>query len=97
MNYNYPQSDLPANLVCEPISSWGGSWTQEKLDAFEKYVNAYLTIMNKHRDKNHWKLIYFDGFAGSGSRGEIKKEESELLIELFDKTYIKQEEFTQRF
>jgi hypothetical protein len=40
MNYNYPQSDLPANLVCEPISSWGGSWTQEKLDAFEKYVNA---------------------------------------------------------
>jgi three-Cys-motif partner protein len=92
MNYNYPQSDLPANLVCEPISSWGGSWTQEKLDAFEKYVNAYLTIMNKHRDKNHWKLIYFDGFAGSGSRGEIKKEESELLIELFDKTYIKQEE-----
>lgn len=24
--------------------SWGGKWTEEKLDAFEKYVKAYLTI-----------------------------------------------------
>jgi three-Cys-motif partner protein len=46
--------------------NWGGSWTIEKLIAFEKYVSAYLTIMNKYRDKNQWKLIYFDAFAGSG-------------------------------
>jgi hypothetical protein len=46
---------------------WGGNWTERKLNAFEKYVNAYLTIMNKHWDKNWWKLIYFDAFAGSGS------------------------------
>lgn len=60
-------------LVEEPIavaeaSSWGGQWTEDKLDAFEKYVKAYLTIMNSNRDKYHWKLLYFDGFAGSGSR-----------------------------
>jgi len=60
-------------LVEEPIavaeaSSWGGQWTEDKLDAFEKYVKAYLTIMNSNRDKYHWKLVYFDGFAGSGSR-----------------------------
>lgn len=24
--------------------NWGGKWTEEKLDAFEKYVKAYLTI-----------------------------------------------------
>jgi three-Cys-motif partner protein len=48
--------------------AWGGSWTEHKLDAFGKYVKAYLTIMNKHRDKHRWKLIYFDAFAGSGSR-----------------------------
>lgn len=47
--------------------TWGGDWTEEKLIAFSKYVNAYLTIMNKHRDKFNWKLIYFDGFAGSGT------------------------------
>ena len=92
MSYNCLQNELSSNLVCEPIFSWGGKWTQEKLDAFEKYVNAYLTIMNKHRDKNNWKLIYFDGFAGSGSRGDIKSEASTLLTELFDKTYLKQEE-----
>ncbi|MFP3043092.1 three-Cys-motif partner protein TcmP [Treponema primitia] len=49
-------------------TTWGGDWTEQKLDAFEKYVNVYLTIMNKHRDKYNWKLIYFDAFAGSGSR-----------------------------
>jgi len=47
---------------------WGGKWTEQKLEAFEKYVNAYLTIMNKHRASYKWKLIYFDAFAGSGSR-----------------------------
>lgn len=79
-------------MLCEP-SSWGGQWTEEKLDAFEKYVNAYLTIMNSHRDKYQWNLIYFDGFAGSGSRNETKKEaNSALLQELFDDTFLKEEE-----
>jgi adenine-specific DNA-methyltransferase len=49
-------------------TAWCGNWTEQKLNAFEKYVNAYLTIMNKHRDKNRWKLICFDAFAGSGFR-----------------------------
>ncbi|MDO4496739.1 MAG: three-Cys-motif partner protein TcmP [Bacteroidales bacterium] len=61
---------------------WGGPWTEQKLDCFESYVRAYLTIMNAYRDKYHWKLIYFDGFAGSGDRKQ--KEESEnLAIDIF--------------
>lgn len=60
--------------VCEPMPLWGGSWTEQKLDAFAKYVTAYLTIMHTYRDKYHWKLIYFDGFAGSGSRGDDNSE-----------------------
>jgi three-Cys-motif partner protein len=52
--------------------TWGGSWTEQKLNAFEKYVNAYLTIMNKHRFGR--KLIYFDAFAGSGTREYEEKE-----------------------
>jgi three-Cys-motif partner protein len=48
---------------------WGGNWTEQKLTAFEKYVRAYLKIMNAYRDKYGWKLIYFDAFAGDGSRG----------------------------
>lgn len=56
------------SMMAAEASSWGGQWTEDKLDTFEKYVKAYLTIMNSYRDKYNWKLIYFDGFAGSGSR-----------------------------
>jgi three-Cys-motif partner protein len=45
--------------------AWGGPWTTKKLNAFEDYVKAYLKIMSSNK---HWKLVYFDGFAGSGIR-----------------------------
>ena len=49
--------------------------------------------MNSYREKNKWKLIYFDGFAGSGSRNEAKKEaNSELLLELFRDYCLDEEE-----
>ena len=82
-------------MVGEPNSSWGGSWTEEKLNAFEKYVNAYLTIMNKYRGQYDWKLIYFDGFAGSGSRNEnTSSEDNQLMIDLIDEHQIAAEELT---
>ena len=62
--------------------SWGGKWTEEKLDAFEKYVKAYLTIMNKYRGTYGWKLLYFDGFAGSGTRNQ--DEEKEEVVQALD-------------
>jgi three-Cys-motif partner protein len=64
--------------------AWGGIWTEQKLEAFEKYVKAYLTIMNNNRDKFGWELIYFDAFAGSGSRKPEQKDEN--IAELFDIT-----------
>lgn len=67
-----------SSFVNEPKpEGWGGSWTEKKLAAFEKYVKAYLTIMAKHP---YWKTIYFDGFAGSGERK--KKEDQELMNQL---------------
>jgi len=66
--------------------TWGGLWTEQKLDAFEKYVKAYLTIMNKSRDKFGWKLIYFDAFAGSGSRETESGEKDKNKFPLFDIT-----------
>ncbi len=89
--YNYTEEEQGDMLACEP-SSWGGQWTEEKLDAFEKYVNAYLTIMNSHRG-NYRKLIYFDGFAGSGSRNDDSSQAvSELMLDLFKDEYIDEEE-----
>lgn len=61
--------------------SWGGQWTEDKLDCFQKYVKAYLTIMNAYREKFRWKLVYFDGFAGSGSREQsLVTDEKAMLL-----------------
>ena len=75
-------------MASEP-SQWGGRWTEDKLDAFEKYVNAYLTIMNTHREKYGWKLLYFDGFAGSGSRNE---KDSQAISDLIPDLFLDEEE-----
>jgi three-Cys-motif partner protein len=67
--------------------NWGGNWTEEKLEAFEKYVNAYLTIMNKQKEKfKRWPhTIYFDGFAGSGNRyiEDADYEQNQLFSDFF--------------
>ncbi len=47
------------------MKEFGGEWTQTKMDIVLKYTKAYLQIM-KNRP---WKLMYFDGFAGSGDIG----------------------------
>lgn len=71
------------NILNEPSGNWGGPWTEKKLDAFSKYVQAYLTIM---RQNTLWKTIYFDGFAGSGSI------EKEIKSELYKQLKITEEE-----
>lgn len=44
-------------------NEFGGQWTRDKIEVFIKYAKAYLTIM---KDRPYYKLLYFDGFAGSG-------------------------------
>lgn len=56
--------------------TWGGAWTEKKLDAFSKYVWSYLKILNA---KKRWMTIYFDGFAGSGQRSGKKSDLYEQL------------------
>ncbi len=70
------------NEFNEPQNRWGGTWTKIKLDAFEDYVSAYLTIMNAQKQKyNDWPTtIYFDGFAGSGIRGLKPPEQDNNLF-----------------
>ena len=71
-------------MVNEPQKNWGGRWTEEKLDAFEKYVKAYLRIMKKYATENEWDLFYFDAFAGSGSRETIIDEAIDGKATLFE-------------
>lgn len=53
--------------------SFGGKWTQDKLECIEKYLNAYMTIMKKNRKAKYFNTIYIDAFAGSG-KVEIENE-----------------------
>jgi three-Cys-motif partner protein len=51
--------------------------------------------MNKYRGQYDWKLIYFDGFAGSGSRNEdTTSDDNQLMIDLIDEHQIAAEELT---
>lgn len=44
-------------------NNFGGDWTKIKIEILVEYAKAYLTIM---KDRTFFKLMYFDGFAGSG-------------------------------
>ena len=61
------------------MKSFGGTWTEQKLNAFIKYVKAYLVIINKYKKKYKWETIYFDGFAGFGEKLEKSKEKNHIL------------------
>ncbi len=43
--------------------SFGGPWTQEKLEILSKYLDAYTTALKDQP----FQLIYVDAFAGAGS------------------------------
>ena len=62
------------------MNNFGGDWTEIKIEILVDYAKAYLTIMNKYADLYKWKLLYFDGFAGSGYI-EKGNEEDKYLIE----------------
>jgi three-Cys-motif partner protein len=58
------------------MKEFGGTWTDDKIEIFVKYVKAYLEIM---KTRFYWKLIYFDGFAGSGEIIKSEDDEQGLL------------------
>ena len=45
------------------MNQFGGNWTEQKIEMVVAYAKAYLVIMNNYPQ---YKLLYFDGFAGSG-------------------------------
>ncbi|HUZ60514.1 MAG TPA: three-Cys-motif partner protein TcmP [Hanamia sp.] len=45
------------------MNQFGGNWTKIKIEILIEYAKAYLTIM---KNRKYFKLLYFDGFAGSG-------------------------------
>ena len=48
------------------ISSFGGPWTEKKLEILRRYLDAYTTALKNQR----FTLYYVDGFAGAGTYSE---------------------------
>ncbi len=59
------------------MNSFGGDWTEEKIEILVEYAQAYLKVMNK---RSYWKLLYFDGFAGSGFIEKNNELDSKSII-----------------
>ena len=47
---------------------FGGPWTEQKLNALENYLGAYLTIFTRNPKAAKFTRHYVDAFAGSGLR-----------------------------
>lgn len=59
------------------MNNFGGDWTKLKIEIMVEYAKAYLTIM---KDRPFFKLLYFDGFAGSGFIIKEKKIDVEVTV-----------------
>ena len=77
------------------MNNFGGDWAKAKIEILVEYAQAYLQIMSTRR---YWKLLYFDGFAGSGlinndnATGEITVGAARRIIDInyprsFDEYY----------
>ena len=65
--------------MSERVQPFGGDHTRRKLDVVAKYLSAYVTVMKKQ----DFRLIYVDGFAGSGastSRSEMERSDDPTLF-----------------
>ena len=48
--------------IAQPVPTFGGPWTEEKLVILERYLDAYTTALKKQQ----FELWYIDAFAGTG-------------------------------
>jgi three-Cys-motif partner protein len=66
---------------------FGGSWSQKKLVALEKYLKAYITIFKSNPRAARLITNYVDAFAGTGYRN---REDVDRVPGFFDEPYEKE-------
>jgi three-Cys-motif partner protein len=59
------------------MNQFGGDWTRIKIEILVEYAKAYLRIM---KDRRFYKLMYFDGFAGSGTITQENKRDVDVTV-----------------
>ena len=82
--YNYKEEEQGDMLACEP-SSWGGQWTEEKLDAFEN-IDKLTSFFGK--DESFLKDYFYkkktvDTLFGEKEIIEKVKKPIEKIAELY--------------
>lgn len=82
--YNYKEEEQGDMLACEP-SSWGGQWTEEKLDAFEN-IDKLTSFFGK--DESFLKDYFYkkktvDTLFGETEIIEKVKKPIEKIAELY--------------
>lgn len=58
------------------MNSFGGDWTEQKIEIVVDYAKAYLTIMNKY---SQFRTLYFDGFAGCGEIFKVDESDAPII------------------
>lgn len=70
--------------------TYGGEWTQDKLERLQGYLRQYMVIM---KDYPYFSPVYVDAFAGTGKRKPSHKTQEHLrpsaVLELFDEPEVK--------
>lgn len=56
------------------VPSFGGPWTQEKLEILRQYLDRYTTVLKKRS----FRLTYVDAFAGAGTYADLSDEYEEF-------------------
>lgn len=68
--------------------SFGGPWTDIKLNCLRNYLNAYRTIFTSNERARHLRTWYVDAFAGTGSRSKAAPDAP--LFDIYQETEIRE-------
>ena len=65
--------------------TFGGEWTEDKLECLGKYLSAYRRIFVQNKYARNYGTWYVDAFAGTGSRSV--PEAPDRVASLFEGDY----------
>jgi three-Cys-motif partner protein len=71
--------------MAEP--TFGGNWTEDKLERLAKYLAAYRTIFTANEKARYFRTWYVDAFAGTGARSQPDAlAEQQLFQDVYEET-----------
>jgi three-Cys-motif partner protein len=76
--------------VATSQDEFGGAWTQQKLVALGKYLQAYTNIFKRNRRAQYYSISYVDAFAGTGS---LQRPEPGALAEFLPELLRNEEQY----